>query len=116
MTHPRTDAELADLRNTLDRGDVFEGKIRGWVRTEEDGPSYLEAIDIDDVRALVARLDQERAKAIEECLEVLRIQRDIANAASLDKLLRSTGLDTQMIWASGVLSQAIDRITERVKP
>ncbi len=56
MTHPMTDPDLADLRNTLDRGDVFEGKIRGWVRTEEDGPSYLEAIDIDDVRALVARL------------------------------------------------------------
>ena len=115
MTKPMTDPDLADLRNTLERCDVLEGRIRGWVRSES-GTIELAAIDIDDVRALVARLDQERAKAIEECLEVLRIQRDIANAASQDKLLRSTGLDTQMIWASGVLSQAIDRITERVKP
>ena len=115
MTKPTTDAELAEIRNILDRSTEFNGSIHGRHMTQfEDVP--LGSIDIDDVRALVARLDQERAKAIEECLEVLRIQRDIANAASQDKLLRSTGLDTQMIWASGVLSQAIDRITERVKP
>lgn len=56
MTQPMTDPDLADLRNTLDRCDVLEGRIRGWVRSESR-TIELAAIDSDDVRALVARLN-----------------------------------------------------------
>jgi hypothetical protein len=69
------DADLADLRNTLDRCDVLEGRIRGWVRSES-GTIELAAIDADDVRALVARLDaaEDRRDLAEDLL------REVANS------------------------------------
>lgn len=56
MTNPMPDSDLADLRNTLERATLFIGGITGrHIRGDVD--VTLCSIDIDDVRALVARLD-----------------------------------------------------------
>lgn len=68
MTDPMPNADLADLRNMLERSNMVSGEIRGSFVTESTF-TPLGTVDIDDLRALVARMDAARAKAIEECVK-----------------------------------------------
>lgn len=57
MTTPMPDADLADLRNMLERSTQFNGEIIGDHVDSGGSVTPLGSVDIDDVRALVARLD-----------------------------------------------------------
>ena len=72
MTKPMSDADLADLRNTLERATIALSEINARHITEDDTVVPLASIDIDDVRALVARLD-----AAEQEIQLARRERSI---------------------------------------